>query len=55
MQYIKDVNKPKTVNKDGRHDSSLKVKPNHPDCHLVAGCSMGHKSNILRVSGWNMD
>ena len=43
-----------TVYKDGRHDSSSKVKPKHLDRPLVAGCSIGHKSRPLHVNGWNM-
>lgn len=41
--------------KDGRHDSSPKVKPNHLHRPLVAGCSIGHKPGLLHVSGWGMD
>lgn len=33
------------VFKDGRHESSWKVKPKHFDYPLVHGCSMGHKSS----------
>ncbi len=36
---------PQTVYKDGRHDSSPKVKPKHLHCPLVAGCSIGYKSS----------
>ena len=32
-----------------------KVKPKHLDCPLVAGCSVGHKSCILYMWGWDMD
>ena len=41
------------INKDGGHDSSSKVKPMCLDRPLVAGCSMGHKSWLLHVSGWD--
>lgn len=36
--------------KDGWHDNSLKVKPNHLDWPLVAGYSIGHKPHPLHVS-----
>ena len=36
-------------------DSSSKVKPKHLERHLVACCSIGHKSCFPRVSRWDMD
>ena len=35
------------MSKDGRYDDSPEVKPNRLDRHLVAGCSIGHKSSML--------
>ena len=37
------------VYKDGRHDSSPKLKPNHLDHPLVAGCSVGRKSYMYKT------
>ena len=25
------------------------------DIHLVAGCSLGYKSHLLHINGWDMD
>ena len=36
-------------------DCSQKVKPKHLNRHLVAGCSIGCKSCLLNVNGWDMD
>ena len=33
----------------------LKVKPERLTRHRVAGCSIGQKTCLLHVSGWDMD
>ena len=45
---------PETVHKDGQHDSASEVKPKSLDQPLLAECSIGHKSRLLHVSGWDM-
>lgn len=37
--------------KDGQHESSHKVRPEHVDCPLVVGCGIGHKP-LLNYIRW---
>lgn len=39
---------------DGQYETSIKVKSNHLDCPLVAGCCVDHKSLALGVGRSNM-
>ena len=38
-----------------RQDYCPKVKLKRLHRHLVAACSIGHKSSLLHVNGWEMD
>ena len=42
-------------NKLDTHTHTYKVKPKFHDCHLLVGCSIGHKPCLLHVSGMSMD
>lgn len=45
---------PWIVEKDRRHDSSLKVKPKHLELSQMTGFITAHKPHLLDENIWNM-